>query len=156
MFSLKIPGLGQIRLEHLVTDFTGTLSVDGKLLPAVKETLNGIADAVKIHVLTADTFAMARAELADVECDIHILDGERHDLQKEAFVERIGAEHVMALGNGNNDRLMLKAAKIGIAVCLPEGCARDAVDAANILVTSPLDALQLLAAPNRLKATLRF
>ncbi|MDA8340449.1 MAG: hypothetical protein M0Z70_14210 [Nitrospiraceae bacterium] len=31
MFELDIPGFGFIRLEHLVSDFTGTLSVDGNL-----------------------------------------------------------------------------------------------------------------------------
>lgn len=156
MFSLEIPGFGPIHLEHLVTDFTGTLSVDGTLLPGVQEGLNSLAKTLKVHVLTADTFGVAKKELASVACDFQLLTGERHDLQKKAYVERLGAEHVIALGNGNNDRLMLKAAKIGVAVCLAEGCARDAIDSADLLVTSPLAALQLLTTPNRLKATLRF
>jgi hypothetical protein len=29
MFELDIPGFGNVILKHLVTDFTGTLSVDG-------------------------------------------------------------------------------------------------------------------------------
>ncbi len=29
MFELDIPGFGSVRLEYLVSDFTGTLSVDG-------------------------------------------------------------------------------------------------------------------------------
>ncbi len=40
MFELDIPGFGLIKLEHLVSDFTGTLSVDGVLLPGVKKRLN--------------------------------------------------------------------------------------------------------------------
>ena len=36
MLELDIPGFGLVRLEHLVSDFTGTLSVDGRLLPGVK------------------------------------------------------------------------------------------------------------------------
>lgn len=51
---------------------------------------------------------------------------------------------------------MLKAAGLGIAVCLNEGCATDAILAANIMVTSATDALDLLLYPKRLKATLRF
>lgn len=39
MFELDISDFGFIRLEHLVSDFTGTLSIDGKLLPGVKERL---------------------------------------------------------------------------------------------------------------------
>lgn len=51
---------------------------------------------------------------------------------------------------------MLKTAKIGIAVCLNEGCSIDAIKSADILVNSPIDALDLLLNPRRLKATFRF
>ena len=156
MFTLDIPGFGQVKLMHFVTDFTGTLSVDGQLMPGVKEGLNKIAKIVKLHVLTADTFGRARAELDGVDCEIHILTGENHDIQKEHFVHGLGAATVIALGNGKNDRLMLKAARVGIAVCLAEGCAGDAIMAADLLVMSPLQAIELLLTPNRLKATLRF
>jgi soluble P-type ATPase len=156
MIEIDIPGFGFVRLEHLVSDFTGTLSVDGKLLSGVKEKLNEIAKFLKVHILTADTFGMVRAELEGVNCEIHILEGEDHDVQKEGYVRKLGAENVIAIGNGNNDRKMLKAAKIGIAVCLNEGCSIDAVNSANIFVTSAEDALDLLLNPKRLKATLRF
>jgi soluble P-type ATPase len=48
MLERDIPGFGAIRLEHLVSDFTGTLSVDGKLLPGVKERLNKISEFLNI------------------------------------------------------------------------------------------------------------
>jgi len=156
MLELDIPGFGLVRLEHLVSDFTGTLSVDGKLLPGVKERLNHIAEFMKVHILTADTFGMAKAELEGVKCVVHILEGENHDVQKENYLKQLGAEHVIAFGNGNNDRKMLKAAKVGVAVCLKEGCATDTVKSADIVVTSTVDALDLLLNPKRCKATLRF
>jgi len=156
MFELDIPGFGLVRVAHLVSDFTGTLSVDGKLLPGVKDRLNKIAEFLKVHILTADTFGKAREELKGVRCEIHILEGENHDIQKEEYVKDLGAENVIALGNGNNDRKMLMASKIGIAVCLPEGCSADAIKSADIVVTSIMDALDLLLRPKRMKATLRF
>lgn len=156
MFELDIPGFGFVRMKHLVSDFTGTLSVDGKLLPGVKECLNEIAKILTVHVLTADTFGKAREELKGIMCEVHILTGENHDSQKEEFVQKLGAEKVIALGNGNNDRKMLKAAKIGIAVCLDEGCATDALVSSDIVVKSPVDAFDLLLYPKRLTATLRF
>ena len=156
MFTLDIPGFGPVRLEHLVSDFTGTLSVDGRLLPGVKERLNKIAELVTIHILTADTFGKAKAALREVKCEIRILEGERNDIQKKDYVDMLGAEKVIALGNGKNDRGMLKAARIGVAVCLKEGCATEAITAADILVVSPVDALDLLLKPKRCKATLRF
>ena len=126
MFELDIPGFGLIKLEHLVSDFTGTLSVDGRLLPGVKKRLNEIYKMLTIHVLTADTFGKARAELEGINCEVHILTGESHDVQKEEFVRKLDTEKIIALGNGNNGLKMLKAAKIGIAVCLEGGCSKDA------------------------------
>ena len=156
MFELDIPGFGFVRLEHLVSDFTGTLSVDGKLLPGVKERLNEISKILTVHVLTADTFGKARAELEGINCEVHILTGKSHDVQKEEFVRKLDAEKIIALGNGNNDRKMLKAAKIGIAVCLEEGCSKDAIFSSDIIVKAAVDAFDLLLYPKRLKATLRF
>jgi soluble P-type ATPase len=145
-----------VRLEHLVSDFTGTLSVDGKLLPGVKVRLNKIAGFVKIHVLTADTFGKARAKLQGINCEIHILRGENHDVQKEEYIKKLGAYSTVAFGNGSNDRKMLKVARIGIAVTEGEGCAVDAITAADIHVRSALDGLDLLLNTKRCKATLRF
>lgn len=156
MFELDVPGFGPIRLEHLVSDYTGTLSVDGKLVPGVKDRLNKVSDFLKVHILTADTFGMAREELEGVNCEVHILEGADHDVKKEDYVRKIGAGSVIALGNGANDRKMLKAARVGIAVCLQEGCSIDALTSGNMLVNSALDALDLLLNPKRLKATLRY
>jgi P-type E1-E2 ATPase len=156
MLEIDIPAFGFVRLEHLVSDFTGTLSVDGRLLPEVEARLNRLSQFLTVHILTSDTFGKASAELKDVKCELHILAGENHDVQKEAFVERLGAECVVAFGNGKNDRRMLKAAKIGIAVTEGEGCAVDAIMAADIHVMSALDGLDLLLNTKRCKATLRF
>jgi soluble P-type ATPase len=156
MFAIDIPGFGEIRLEHLVSDFTGTLSVDGKRLPGVEDRLNRIADFMNIHILTADTFGLAREELKAVNCQIHILTGTGHDIQKEKYVKKLGPEKVIAFGNGNNDRKMLKAARVGLAVSEGEGCAVEALMAADIHVRSAVEGLDLLLNPKRCKATLRF
>ena len=156
MLEIDIPGFGLVRLEHLVSDFTGTLSVDGRLLPGVKELLNNAARLVKLHVLTADTFGTARMALEGVECSLTLLSGEVMDIQKERYVWNLGAEHVIAIGNGNNDRKMLTAARIGVAVIEGEGCSVNALFSAGIAVKSIHDGLGLLLNPQRLKATLRI
>ena len=156
MIRVEIPGLGLLEFEYFVTDFSGTLSEDGLLLPGAKEKLNELSGKLKIHVLTSDTFGRAREELKGVNCAIHVLEGEGHVSQKKDYVMNLGAGRVVALGNGNNDVLMLKTARLGIAVCLREGCSREAVEASMILVTSPIDAINLLLRPKRLIATLRI
>jgi len=156
VLEIDIPGFGHLRLEHLVSDFSGTLSVDGKLLPGVRDRLNKISEIMAVHILSADTFGCAQEELLEVACEIRILDGHDHDLQKEIYVKKLGCERVVALGNGNNDRKMLKAARLGIAVTESEGCAVDAMLAADIHVRGALDGLDLLLSPKRCKATLRL
>ena len=155
MIRVEIPGTGLFVLEHFVTDFSGTLSEDGGLLTGVKDRLNQLSEKLKIHVLTSDTFGRAVKELAGVNCSLHILEGEGHITQKGKYVSELGADRVAALGNGNNDALMLKTARLGIAVCLREGCSTRAIEAAQIFVTSPIDAIDLLLSPKRLIAGLR-
>ena len=75
--------------------------------------------------------------------------------QKAALINQLGSEHVVAIGNGANDTDMLKAAAIGIAVLGPEGLCAETLLAADVVVTSITDALDLLLVPKRLIATLR-
>jgi soluble P-type ATPase len=156
MLEIAIPGFGRLGLEHVVSDYTGTLSAGGALLPGVGELLNAISADLQVHVVSADTFGRARAELEGVRCALRILQGDAEDAQKEDYVHALGAERVAALGNGNNDRLMMRAARLGIAVCQIEGCSIATLSAADLVVTSPIHALELLLHPRRLRATLRF
>lgn len=156
MIEIDIPGFGRVTLKHLVSDFTGTLSFNGALITGVRERLNTLADLVAIHVLTSDTFGTARGELEGINCSIHILAGEYHDLQKEEYVQSLDAASVAAIGNGNNDRKMLRVARLGIAVTEREGSAGDILMAADVHVTGILDGLDLLLNTKRLKATLRY
>ena len=156
MINVQIPGYGHLELEHFVTDFSGTLSEDGGVLPGVKEKLNELSSKLKIHVLTSDTFGRAEKELEGVNCVLHVLKGAGHVLQKEKYVLELGADKVVALGNGNNDAGMLKVSKLGIAVCLKEGCSVESLTASKIFVMSPIDAIDLLLYPKRLIATLRI
>ena len=66
MLTISIPGFRDLHLEHLVLDYNGTLACDGELLRGVKQALETLAEHVRIHVVTADTFGRAAAQLADV------------------------------------------------------------------------------------------
>jgi len=156
MLEIKIPGFGEVRLEHLVADFTGTLSLDGTLLIGVREKLQAASRLLAVHVVTSDTFGSARKELEGLECTVVVIAGADADIQKESYVQKLGADQVLAIGNGNNDRRMFKVARIGIAVIGGEGCAGDAVMSADIIVTNIFDAFNLLLYPKRCIATLRF
>lgn len=75
--------------------------------------------------------------------------------EKAAYVEALGPEHIVALGNGVNDVGMFQRARLSIAICGPEGLAKEALQAATLVVATPETALDLLLHPRRLTATLR-
>jgi len=152
---LAIPGFGALRLEHLVLDYNGTLAIDGRLIAGVKLRLSRLAASLGVHVITADTFGKARGSLRGVECTLQILKRGGEDRAKAAYVRRLGAARVVGIGNGRNDRLMLRIAALGIATVQREGAAVEAVQAADIVVHDVRDALDLLLVPRRLLATLR-
>jgi len=155
MLEINIPGFAAIGAAHLVCDFTGTLSVDGRLLPGVAKRLDELAATLTIHVVTADTFGRVHEELAGHPFKVTVLSGQNLDVQKEQYVLALGAGSVIAIGNGANDRLMLRTARLGIAVIEGEGCAKDAVLNADILARSILEGLSLLLNPPRIAATLK-
>jgi soluble P-type ATPase len=158
MIEIDIPGFGPVRLEHLVSDFTGTLSCDGVLLEGVGEKILEISKRLTVDILTADTFRTVWSELAELPCSVHVVSNTfaNIDAQKEEFVRELGPEGVVAIGNGCNDRRMLKAARLGIAVTGVEGCSVDTLMAADVHVCRVIDAFDLLLKPKRCKATLRF
>jgi len=159
--SVEIPGFGRRDIRALATDFSGTLSFDGTLSEGVRDRLLRLSELVEIHVLTSDTFGTAERELAEIPVRLEILAGEHHELQKEFYVQnRLDPGYVAALGNGNNDRRMLKAVRdaggLAIAVDNGEGCATASLHNSNLLIHKAAAALDLLLEPNRLRATLRF
>lgn len=152
---VAIPGQGVWQLEHLVLDLNGTIALDGELLAGVAARLAALAASLTIHLVTADTRGRA-AEMAE-SLGLQLLRIRPDDEvgQKRALVEQLGAEGVVAIGNGANDAGMLAAAALGIAVLGPEGLATAALRTADVVVARIEDALDLLLHSQRLVATLR-
>lgn len=155
MLSITVPGFGSVTLENLVLDYNGTLAVDGVLLPGVKEALNTLAAQLSVYVVTADTFGKAADGLEGVNCRLTVLEPGRQDQAKVNFVNRLGADRTASIGNGRNDALMLAASALGIVVILAEGASTVSLNAADIVCTDIVSALELLVHPLRLTATLR-
>lgn len=142
-------------MSHLVLDYNGTMAIDGMLIPGVEQALNELAQHLSIHVITADTFGLARSQLTGISCDLHILAPESQAEAKRKFVIALGPETVVGIGNGRNDRLMLKEAGLGLAVIQAEGAAVETCLAATLMCPGILEALHLLREPKRLVASLR-
>jgi P-type E1-E2 ATPase len=155
MIEIAIPGWKALRLQHLVLDVNGTLTLDGRLLDGVSERIKSLAPQLGLHLLSADTFGRLDSIAASLGVDpVRLLAGEPEQTQKAEFVRGFGGE-VAAMGNGANDVLMLQEADLGIAVMGPEGAAPDTLLAADLVVHSSLEGPDLLINPKRLIATLR-
>ena len=155
MIELNIPGRGSLQLEHLVSDVNGTLTVDGQLIEGLARLINQLRDRLEVHLLTADTHG--QQSVIDLQLNlkaIRIRPGNEGQ-QKSAFVRHLGAEHVVAIGQGANDAEMLKCAALGICVLSAEGTSVDTLMASDLVVTDILTALSLLEKPMRLVASLR-
>jgi len=155
MITFNIPGRETANYKHIVLDFNGTMACDGILIPGVEERLNKLAEQLDVHIMTADTFGLCRASCKGIRGNIHILTTEIGAPEKEQFVESLGSENVVAVGNGTNDAKMLKCAALGIVVIGPEGTSARAIQAADVIVKNINDGLDMLLNPKRLVATLR-
>ncbi len=155
MIHIEIPGYDRLELAYLVMDYNGTLAIDGHLIPGVADRLKKLARQLDIHVITADTFGLAASNLEGLPVQLSILSASEQGRQKARYVQNLGDDRTIAIGNGRNDRFMLTEARLGIATIQKEGAASITVRAANIVVFHINDALDLLLNPLRLKATLR-
>jgi len=155
MIELNIPGRGLVQLKHLVCDVNGTLALDGQLLEGVKQRLNILRDRLTLHLITADTHGRQSAidQLLNLSA-VCIQPGEEA-VQKEKYVHQLGAETVVAIGQGANDAEMLQAAALGICVFSVEGTAVNTLLKADLVVSNVNEALELLDKPLRIVATLR-
>ena len=156
MIEVDIPGYKMLSLEHLVLDHNGTLAVDGILVPGVKACLIKLSQDLKVHVITADTFGKARAQLEGIPCQLSILARDDQDIGKLAYIKDLDPNRCVCIGNGRNDRLMLQRAALGMAVILDEGAAAQTLQAADVVCAGIVPALELLLNPLRLTATLRY
>jgi P-type E1-E2 ATPase len=155
MIELTIPGRGELRLQHLVLDVNGTLALDGTLLEGVARRLSGLRDRLNLHMVTADTHGQQSVidQLLNLSA-VRIQRG-NESAQKTEVVNSLGAESVVAIGQGANDAGMLKTAALGICILSTEGTAVDALLAADLVTPDIQSALDLLEKPLRIIASLR-
>ena len=155
MVDIEIPGFAKFHFAHLVLDVNGTIAKDGQLLDGVAELLAQLQPKLAIHLVTADTHG--NQETIDRALSLKAVRIPVQDQVKAKlnYIEGLGADKVVAIGNGANDAGMLEKAALGIFVIGPEGSAVEALLKADVVVQNIGAALELLIYSKRLIATLR-
>ena len=152
MLIVSVPGLADLRLEHLLVDVNGTLTNRGTLIDNLAGRIGRLRDELDIHLVSADTFGTLDSIAEPLKVDaVRAATG----ADKLRVLDQLGRERCAVVGNGANDALVLEAAALGIAVIGPEGAAAAALRAADVVCASVADALDLLLEPKALSATLR-
>jgi soluble P-type ATPase len=152
---IDIPGYIKLEVKHVVCDYNGTIAVDGKLIDGVGEMMNELSKDITFHVITADTYGFVERELENVNCKLVKIAKQDQAYSKLEYVSGIGKEYTVCIGNGNNDRLMLKEARLGIALVQEEGACVETLLSSNVVCKSIIDAFGYFKEPKRLIATLR-
>jgi soluble P-type ATPase len=155
MIRIDIPGWGNMEIENIVLDLNGTIATDGKIPLEVKEKISFLSDQARIYILTADTQGVASEESSDINVALLKVSEKDSAEVKLRVLESLDPTRTVAIGNGNNDHLILKEAALGIAVLGEEGMSVLAMKDADIVVKDISNALDLFLKPKRLIATLR-
>ena len=155
MMTIDIPGYKRLEIQHVVCDYNGTIAVDGKMIDGVSEIINDLSKDLDFHVITADTFGFVEHELEHVHCKLVKISIQNQAVAKLEYVLSLGKDKTVCIGNGNNDRLMVKEAALGIALLQEEGTCTETLLASDVVCKSAIDAFGYFKEPKRLIATLR-
>lgn len=152
MLKIAVPGQEDILVKNAVFDFNGTLATDGKLPEHVIGLIEKIKKDAAVSILTADTYGTVRMECEGLGVQIRTIGS---GSEKRSFLRSLGASNTVCIGNGRNDIGMFEESVLSIAVIGEEGCAVEALAAADIVVKDIEAAFALLLNPTRITATLR-
>lgn len=154
MKTIIVPGYGSLEVENVVLDLNGTVTESGDFIAGVLEDLQALrAGGFKIYILSGDTrgnLGQAFEHAPGIEAVVA-----KTAQEKKTFVESIGPDHTVCVGNGNIDVEMFKVAKLSICTVQAEGATTRAMLQADIVVTHIKHAIGVLLDPDKLIATLR-
>jgi P-type E1-E2 ATPase len=157
MKEVNIPKLGTIKIKNIIFDMNGTIQFKGQVSDEIVKKFNELKKHFNVYLVSSDTRGnlSAIAQKLGVEyikiAPANITDAE----EKNNVLLKLGKEQTIAVGNGNNDALMLKNALLGIAIIGNEGASSKSILNSNVVFTDPLSAIDFLLDEKIMIATLR-
>ncbi len=150
---ILIPGTGLYTIKTLVLDLNGTLCIKGKLVPGVKRRIQTLQKkGFHIVLFSGDTRGNAQKIAKNLKIDFKKAATAQEKLLE---IKKLHPKTCATIGNGRIDLLQMKAARLSIATLQAEGVHTKTLQAADILVSSVNDALDLFIDEKSLIATLR-
>ena len=152
-----IPNYGKINIENIIFDINGTIQFNGQISDDLVKKIEELKKVYKIYLVSADTRGNLKelAEKLNVSY-IKINPVENSEAEeKNRELIRLGKDVTVAIGNGNNDALMLKNAILGITILGSEGATIKSILNSEVIVPDPISAINLLLDEKIMIGTLR-
>lgn len=143
-----------VSIEHVLLDYNGTIAKDGVMPDSVRSLIARLSEVARVSVLTADTHGNVRQQCQGLDVRVETFPRAGAGDCKLAYARSLQGG-AACLGNGFNDIQMFDQCRLSIAVMDAEGVCAKLVSHADILVRSMEEGLELLLAPDRIRATLR-
>jgi soluble P-type ATPase len=157
MKKITIPNLGEITIENIIFDINGTLQFKGLIPDDLLSKFKELKKIYNIYLVSSDT----RGNLKDLASILRVdyikisPDGITDAEAKNEELVKLGKEVTIAVGNGNNDFLMLKNAVLGLVIIGSEGAAIKSILNADVAFPDPISAIDFLMDETMMIATLR-
>jgi len=148
-----IPGHNSLEINTIILDLNGTLSIGGKIPDGVKERIEQLKKmGFNLILFTGNTRNDADELAKDLGIEWRLA---KTAEDKQDLAIELGAESSASIGNGLIDVELTKTVRLGVVTIQAEGVHTKTLEAADIIVPTINDALDLFLDPDRLIATLR-
>ncbi|TFG07647.1 MAG: HAD family hydrolase [Promethearchaeota archaeon] len=154
---MNIPNYGKITIKNVIFDVNGTIQFKGQISEEVREKFEELKKNYEIYLISADTRGNLKklAEKLDV-FHIRINPEDINEAEaKNIELIKLGKDVTVAIGNGNNDVLMIKNAVLGISVLGSEGATVNCLLNSDVVVPDTLTAIEFLLDEKIMIGTLR-
>jgi len=160
MKKIVVPSYGILNLNNALFDINGTIQFDGKISKEIKDKIKDLKREYNVYLISADT----RGNLKEIAKELDVksikikpegLDSITEAEAKNNELIKLGKENTAAIGNGNNDSLMLKNAALGIVIIGTEGASVKTILNADVALPDPISAIDFLLDEKKIIATLR-
>ncbi|TXT65221.1 MAG: hypothetical protein BAJALOKI3v1_120028 [Promethearchaeota archaeon] len=157
MKKLYIPNCGEILIRNILFDVNGTIQFSGSISKDLIPKFQKIKEIYDVYLISADTRGNLEELANQLQVKyIRINPKEISESQAKNYqLDKLGKNETIAVGNGNNDSLMLKNALLGILIIGNEGATRESLFNSDLVFTNPIDVLDFLIDEKAIIGTLR-
>ncbi|MHA1149323.1 MAG: HAD family hydrolase [Promethearchaeota archaeon] len=157
MKKIQIPNHGELIIKNIIFDINGTLQFKGVISDEIISKFRELKKIYNVYLVSSDTRGNLKTIASKLEVEYVKINpkGITDSEAKNQELIKLGKDITIAVGNGNNDDLMLKNAVIGIVIIGTEGASVKSIINADVAFNDPINAIDFLLDDTMIISTLR-